>query len=96
MFTIGSVDTEKRNITFDKYVNDDELWNIKFFRVEDYIDTEVDVVRCNDLIESWTHLPDDEIEMLLREVPIEGLSLCPNTTTFRLTGGIWGPDYLKL
>lgn len=72
------------------------MFDFKFYTISDWFPTEVDAVLCADLIKSWTDVTEDERQMFLRELPLEGASLCPNTTEFTVMGGMWGSESLKL
>ena len=93
-FTVGAIDIDPRQ--FKGHINDPEMWDFRFEMSNNFIETEVPVVKCTDLIESWTHLSDAQREMFLEEVPFKERSLCPNTTEITLAGGIVGRDSLKL
>ena len=54
---------------YDLYMNDEKMWEITFVLSYNFKETKVPVISCVDLISSWTHLPEEEREMLIGEVP---------------------------
>ena len=58
--------------------------------------TELETVRCEELIDSWTHLSEKERTDLKNELPTLEHSLCPNMTDFMVMGGYWGRTWIEL
>lgn len=104
IFTVGTLDVEfsiSRESGLDfrlkKYINDPEMFDFKFYQISDYFRLkEIDAVLCTDLINSWTHLSQFERDMFLQELPLPRASLCPNTTEFMISGGMFGEQSVKL
>ena len=57
--------------------------------------TILSTVPCQDLINSWTYLPEAERAIYLNELPYP-FSLCPNITEFSVRGRILGDEWLEL
>ena len=57
--------------------------------------TELETVKCVDLIESWTHLTQAERAEFVHELPLP-IALCPNMTDFMVSGGTMGRSWLQL
>ena len=56
----------------------------------------LDTVTCEDLINSWTDISEDERDSFLRELFYIGKMLCPNTTSLFVEGGLDGDTYIDI
>ena len=89
MFAITTQDPSQARALY----NDREYFSWQFNQIEiigkTHISTPIEAVKCNDLINSWTDLSEDERNDLKDELFYQNSMICPNTTTLQVRGEIF-------